>query len=304
LTQGYSTTYLYNQANGNMLFGTNNTERMRIDSSGNLLVGKTAAGITTAGIELRADNAAYFTRDSGIPVLVNRETSDGDIIQFRKDNTTVGSIGVDSNYLEIGSQNGVLNIGRSDATTYYQMIDSSGSPNPRIQASVDNSADIGASGNRFVDLYLSGGVYLGGTGAANKLEDYEEGTWTPVADFSTTSPSSGASNGVGRYVKIGNTVTVWATFTNINVTGAVGNINITGLPFTAKLNAAQILYAGTIRVSSVNIANSYLSSEVRDGESYIRIMEAIDDADAAELTAGDFNDNSSDFFITLNYETA
>ena len=34
--------------------------------------------------------------------------------------------------------------------------------------------------NRFKDLYLSGGVYLGGTGAANKLDDYEEGTWTPT----------------------------------------------------------------------------------------------------------------------------
>jgi hypothetical protein len=34
LTQGYSTTYLYNQANGNMLFGTNNTERMRIAADG------------------------------------------------------------------------------------------------------------------------------------------------------------------------------------------------------------------------------------------------------------------------------
>ena len=39
LTQGYSTTYLYNQANGNMLFGTNNTERMRISSAGNVGIG-------------------------------------------------------------------------------------------------------------------------------------------------------------------------------------------------------------------------------------------------------------------------
>ena len=39
LTQGYSTTYLYNQANGSMLFGTNNTERMRIDSLGRVGIG-------------------------------------------------------------------------------------------------------------------------------------------------------------------------------------------------------------------------------------------------------------------------
>ena len=39
---------------------------------------------------------------------------------------------------------------------------------------------IGWSSNRFKDLYLSGGAYLGGTGSANQLDDYEEGTWTPV----------------------------------------------------------------------------------------------------------------------------
>ena len=39
----------------------------------------------------------------------------------------------------------------------------------------DAATDLGASGGRFKDLYLSGGVYLGGTGAANKLDDYEEG---------------------------------------------------------------------------------------------------------------------------------
>jgi hypothetical protein len=39
LSQGYSTTYLYNQANGSMLFGTNNTERMRIDSLGRVGIG-------------------------------------------------------------------------------------------------------------------------------------------------------------------------------------------------------------------------------------------------------------------------
>jgi hypothetical protein len=36
------------------------------------------------------------------------------------------------------------------------------------------------SAARFKDLYLSGGVYLGGTVAANYLDDYEEGTWTPI----------------------------------------------------------------------------------------------------------------------------
>ena len=43
--------------------------------------------------------------------------------------------------------------------------------------STDGALDIGDATARFKDLYLSSGVYLGGTGAANKLDDYEEGTY-------------------------------------------------------------------------------------------------------------------------------
>ena len=63
----------------------------------------------------------------------------------------------------------------------------------------DNTIDLGQAGGRFKDLYLSGGVYLGGTGAANKLDDYEEGTWTPTAQlYSGTMTVNSAT-----YTKIG-----------------------------------------------------------------------------------------------------
>ena len=45
--------YLWNYENSNLLFGTNSTERMRIDSSGRLLVGKTIANAAGAGVEIR-----------------------------------------------------------------------------------------------------------------------------------------------------------------------------------------------------------------------------------------------------------
>ena len=76
-------------------FDTGGAERMRIDSSGNLLVGKTSTGAATAGIELNgANDLVRIARDGGVLQELNRITSDGDIIEFRKDNAAVGSISV------------------------------------------------------------------------------------------------------------------------------------------------------------------------------------------------------------------
>ncbi len=69
------------------------SEHMRIDTSGNLLVGKTASGIANNGIELRANDDVLITKDGATALYLNRKSSDGEIIEFRKDGTGVGSIG-------------------------------------------------------------------------------------------------------------------------------------------------------------------------------------------------------------------
>jgi len=75
----------------------NGSEKMRIDSSGNLLVGKTTADLDIVGCEARG-SLGYLssTRNGGHPLDLNRQTSDGAIAQFRKDGTTVGSVSVTS----------------------------------------------------------------------------------------------------------------------------------------------------------------------------------------------------------------
>ena len=45
-----------------------------------------------------------------------------------------------------------------------------------INPNTDNANDLGSSTKRWKDLYLSGGLYIGGTTSANFLDDYEEGT--------------------------------------------------------------------------------------------------------------------------------
>jgi hypothetical protein len=67
---------------------------------------------------------------------------------------------------------------------------------------------------------------------ANTLDDYEEGTWTPVLTRDGTAPTISYVFREGKYTKIGNMVTCWISINNITVSSAgSGNNIVTGLPF-------------------------------------------------------------------------
>jgi len=81
----------------------------------------------------------------------------------------------------------------------------------------------------------AGGIkFNGDTAAANGLDDYEEGTWTPVFGKMNSNPSVTYSAQTGAYVKIGNMV--YATFdcNASSISGGVGNARISGLPYTVS----------------------------------------------------------------------
>jgi len=83
---------------------------------------------------------------------------------------------------------------------------------------------------------LTGGAYIGGTAAANLLDDYEEGTFTPTLTRSTggaiTAPYTSQN---GTYTKIGNTVyiQIYIVLGTIASQGSAYSL-LTGLPFTSS----------------------------------------------------------------------
>ena len=125
--------------------------RLSLDASGILLVGKTSASSYTAGFQASQDGYTAITRASAQPLVVNRLTNDGTIIDLRKDSVTVGTIGTNSGYIRIGTGDTHL--------LYHSGIDTiipySGSANR------DNAISLGYSGARFKDLHLSGNANLG-----------------------------------------------------------------------------------------------------------------------------------------------
>jgi hypothetical protein len=184
---------------------------------GNLLVGGTTYSQNSSE-KLSVFGRTGIEANGSVVLGLDRQTSDGEILQFRKDNGTIGSIGTIANYMTVGtSDSGIL---------FHSGEDNIQPWNVSTNAGRDNAINIGASNARFKDAYLSGGVYLGGTGAANKLDDYEEGTWTPTMTGATFS-----TNYTCRYTKIGNLV-------NLDLAvemNAIGNthLQISGLPFTS-----------------------------------------------------------------------
>ena len=84
---------------------------------------------------------------------------------------------------------------------------------------------------------LSGGgiTFNGDTAAANALDDYEEGTWTPTC---ASASSVSYSNQYGRYTKVGNCITIWWDLIWTSLSGG-NNARIGGLPYTPVVNTNQ-----------------------------------------------------------------
>jgi hypothetical protein len=205
---------------------------MTLTSSNDVAFGNTAANLVSntstqgGGGYVASDKHFEFatTSNRAAVEIGKNNANDGQLVAFRKQGTTVGSIGAFGDELVLGS--GFTGLKLNDA------LDSMHPINASTGGARTDSISLGASGNRFKNLYLSGGVYVGGTTSANYLDDYEEGTWTPVDNGGNP-----YNNGVvATYTKIGRIV--YFNF-DVSSTGSTSGTTIVGLPFTASPNSVS-----------------------------------------------------------------
>ena len=189
--------------NGGMAFTAGNVERMRVQSNGNISIGGTASG-GTPNLQFYHNDSlrAYIRATSAAGMLIDSDSA----ITFNTNNTA------------------------------RWVIDSSGHITPNNQ----HAFDIGGVNAEVRNIYAQG-LYVGGSAAANKLDDYEEGTWTPVPKGSTTEGTFSSPSGhqSGTYTKIGNMVHINMMLYATNFTGA-GLFEIHGLPFAVGGSAATL----------------------------------------------------------------
>ena len=223
-------------------------------------------------------------------------SSDGIIQTFNKDGNTIGSV---------GSFAGDMIIGLGDHKLRF--FDGSNAISPCVDAGTinDNAISLGVANSRFKDLYLSGGAYLGGTATANKLDDYEEGTWTPViADASTGGNTGTATTAVGSYTKVGRQVTVNVRIDDLDTTGMTGanSLFIRGLPFTAG-SGTPGQSQGSARLDSFNLNDDCVSvvSSTTSSNSHLTLRQTVDNAADTNVKIQNVTSGSADVFATITY---
>ena len=207
--------------------GSTASEAMRIDSAGNVLVGTTDSNVyndaTGTGTVIQSNGIMQLAANNGTPLYANRQGTDGTIVDFRKDGDPVGSIGTFAG----GTYIGTGTTGIRFSSSLNAIIPVTSATGAGRGSAIDLGYVSGSTVFDFKDLYLSGGVYLGGTGAANKLDDYEEGTWTPTLGGGAT-----ATGMTGTYTKVGRLVTAHLHLENSTISGTPNYI-VSGLPFTS-----------------------------------------------------------------------
>jgi hypothetical protein len=246
---------------------SSSSEAMRIDTSRNLLVGKTVLGTSVVGVEARANGLLLASRSGGEPLILDRKTSDGSIVDLRKDGQPVGSIGVKQSDAATGD--GELFVASGQTGLFFDDVENYIRPCNASGALRDAFVDLGASNSRFKDLYLSNGVVFGTTGgsvSSKTLDDYEEGTWTPTVSGDATGVIESPTVG-GYYTKVGNQVTLYFNF---RVTTNFTDSFVGGLPFQVDYGSMSSSWVtgGVVLGGASNI----VSAGLQNGTSVLRLF--------------------------------
>ena len=165
----------------------------------------------------------------------------------------------------------------------------------------DSGITISSGGTLQVDgtLKAANGILFGtDTAAANTLDDYEEGTWTPVLTFGGGSTGITYNTQAGNYTKVGRitAATINISLSSKGTSTGVGEIT---LPFTSASVGEQHFQPYLVNVTSTGNVSLFARSSLASS----RFVQFSDAGSATFMTDSNFANNS---FIraTLVYQTA
>jgi len=243
---GSSTSFTLQKGGSNFTPSSANNILVSIDGvvqAGNF----TCSGSTIDfGVAVSASSTCNFIIHYGVGVATT--PSDGSVTTVKLADSSVTSAKLSSGAISLSGGGFKVEDGYA-----YGFGDNS----YRIEGKDDGAnARIGfvTSGSEIARFTANGLTFNGDTAAANALDDYEEGTWTPTISTTGTDFSSITYNDqLGSYTKVGRTVTAHfqISITAITVGSPSGNLTVKGLPFTALNNsltkAGMIAYVNNLQ---------------------------------------------------------
>jgi hypothetical protein len=257
-------------------------------TSANVFAGQNPSLGIASGSGL-ANGKVMGTNTGSANIWEGRDTATGSAITsfIRANGSAVFKGKVQTNQLTTGSYGSATNVSLSaqalaDNTTVARFFGINGTVNRGLDITLatNNSTDnalirfnakhtnngVLAFATRGVDRLVldnngnakfSGPVSIGGTDAANTIDSYEEGTFTPTVQFGGSGTGVTFASRTGSYTKIGNQVTVYVYLNLSNKGSSTGNATIKPLPFTAaQINASGLVgWPGVIAARQQNFSN-------------------------------------------------
>ena len=214
-------------------FDTGGTERAIIDSTGVGIGTSTPSQIlnveatSTPVIEVSTLNDNNPASASAIDLIEKQPT-------HASDTATFGQSGVYGYRIQLNGSDNKLRIKSGSQTTVTDRL--------TIERDTGNvtldtgNLIIGTSGKGIDFSATSDPAVTGATSTSELLDNYEEGTWTPVFTSTTNSSNNVTNSRVGYYTRIGNTVYITATLISNDVSGitSTDQVRIGGLPYTSS----------------------------------------------------------------------
>jgi len=143
-------------------------------------------------------------------------------------------------------------------------------------------------------ITASAGIAIGGVGAANTLDDYEEGTWTPTLNYGTVSSLS------TWYTKVGNLVSVGGLIYDFSDRTTGDQVIINNLPFTTGSGVT----AGSVFFRHCNISGNQLSCYTASTATNLAFWSSSFAGGYTTLTHSQLNSADSRIFFGVTYATA
>lgn len=138
------------------------------------------------------------------------------------------------------------------------------------------------------------------------LDDYDEGTFTPVVADASSGGNTATGTMYGHYQRVGNWVNIVVHCLNIDTTGmSAGNdLFIRSLPFTADSLTGTVRFTGAVTVAGNVTFSEYLIATVTDNTSYARIFEHNSGGTVAALDVSDIPSGTGDILFSMSYQVA